>query len=113
MYGKNITLTMLVVTGLLFMAGSGCSDDDKNKDAMAQALKAELDKKQAELDCKVKVLQITCTKGDTKCETDKATALSACNAISGSSTSTSTSTSTSSSTSTNTSSGGADNPTTN
>jgi len=67
-------------------------------------LKAELEAKQKELDCKVKVLERVCPSGDTACETKKAEDLAACNvkppvyggpALVGTATATATTTSTS------------------
>ncbi len=98
MYGKNTVKTVVMVVGLLFLAGSGCSKKDKAAKLEAARLKVELEAKQKELDCKVKVLEKVCPSGDTACETKKAEDLAACNVkpagSDGSATATSTNTNT-------------------
>lgn len=78
---KNLATTVTITTGLLFLAGSGCSDKDKNAQMMAAAMKARLDLKEKEMACKVAALSRTCKDGEKSCEDEKAKALAECNKI--------------------------------
>ncbi|MGZ3659897.1 MAG: hypothetical protein ACXVCK_07365 [Bdellovibrionota bacterium] len=68
---KNKILTVITTIGLLSLAGSGCSSDDKGSAATA-ALCAQLNAKQGELDCKVAALSTNCAANDTACMNTKA-----------------------------------------
>lgn len=92
MSARNLTMTVITVFGLLFVIGSGCGDKDKGAQMLAASLKAELDAKQKELDCKVAVLSKTCSGPTATCDKDKTDGLAACSAAAASATSVSTST---------------------
>jgi hypothetical protein len=78
---RNITTTVTIVTGLLFLAGNGCSKKDKDAQMYAAAIKARLDLKEKELSCKVAALSRSCKDSDKPCEDEKAKALAECNKI--------------------------------
>lgn len=78
---RNIATTVTVTTGLLFLAGSGCSDKDKDHKMYAAAIKARLDLKEKEMACKVAALSRSCKDSDKPCEDEKAKALAECNKI--------------------------------
>lgn len=114
MNAKYIATTVLVTGGLLFLAGSGCSDDDKNAQLQQAALQARLNAKEAELKCKVAALSIECKTGDTSCTDNRAKALAECDRLAaeaeknlggGATTTTVTNTGSNTSTSTNTGTG--------
>lgn len=112
MSARNLTMTVITVFGLLFVIGSGCGDKDKDAQMLAASLRAELDAKQKEMDCKVAALTKTCVGLTATCDKEKTDGLAACNAAakagatsSGSATGTGTGTGTGTATATDTSSG--------
>jgi hypothetical protein len=103
MNARTLTMTVIAVFGLVFVIGTGCSDKDDSSKMLAAQLKAELDVKQKELDCKVGVLAKTCASGDTTCDKTKVDGLAACTAAAASATAVKTSLGASTVTTTNTS----------
>lgn len=81
MNAKNIAMTVSIVGGLLFLAGSGCSDKDKGAQMQAAMLRSRLDAKEKELACKVNALSTNCKDGDTGCTDTRAKALAECDKI--------------------------------
>lgn len=113
MKSKYLAMTVVIVGGLLFLAGGGCSKKDKAAQMEAARLRSLLDAKEAELECRVKALGTECKEGDTGCTEARAKALAECDKIAaeaekkfGISTTTVTNTGTSTSTSTSTEAGG-------
>lgn len=79
---RNIAMTVVTVTGLMAFTGTGCSKDDKKAKQEAEALRAQLASKEAELECKNKVIGTTCAYADTACLKAKEDALAACTTVS-------------------------------
>jgi|GEM_PF-5456796 len=102
MNARNLAATVITVFGLLFVVGSGCSKGDKAAKMLAQQLRAELDAKQKEMDCKVAVLSKTCSGPTATCDKEKTDGLAACSAAAASATSVNTSTGSSTTTATST-----------